>query len=404
MAGGLVCGTAVLCFRAGGYFHDPRTAIAIGASVVVAVVAISPLGPALIPPTRAGRVALAGLVALAGWTALSLLWAPLIEPAREDAQRLALYVAALALAVVALRERWAVRAVEAAVALLAVGVVAYGLLGEAGAIDVTASASANGRLDQPLGYWNAMGAMAALGVVLAVRIAVDRGRPIALRTVAAIGAVPPAVGLYLTYSRGALAAAIVGLAVLALVAPETASLWRRAGRRARAAASWAVLGAVVVGLVVVAGDRAVPERGATAQRFADLGSNRSDYWNVAAGAFADEPLIGTGTGGFAVVWLRERDVREGAYDAHSLYVETGSELGLVGLLLLAGFVAGTAVCARQWAGNDAALAAGPCAALTVLTFHAGLDWDWELPALVLPALLMAGAAIARDGRPAAVER
>jgi O-antigen ligase len=392
----LVGATAWLCFRSGGFFHEPRATLAIAGWIAVALAALA-LGPlALVPPTWPGRAALAGLLGLAGWTALSLLWAPLLEPAREDVWRVALYAAVLLLAVAAFGERAPARGLELALAALALTVVGYGLLGELGALDLDASAGADGRLEQPLSYWNATGAMAALGIVLSARLALDRSRPRLLRLAAATAVLPLAVGLYLTYSRGALAAAFLGVVTLTLLAPEAAPLWRRLGSPWRGAAAWGSVVAVAATLVVVAGDKASPPpRGATAERFADIGSNRADYWRIAAGAFDAEPLLGVGTAGFRVEWLRERDVREGAVDAHSLYLETAAELGIVGLLLLGAFVVGVAVCARRLTLRDAALAAGPCAALAVLALHAGIDWDWELPALSLPGLLLAGAVIAR---------
>lgn len=398
LAAALICATAWLCFRSGGFFHEPRATLAIAAWLALAAVVVLP--GAVVPSTTAGRVAILALLGLAGWTALAQLWAPLVEAAREDVWRLALYAAALPLAVVAFGERWAARALEPALALLALLVVGYGLLGEAGVLDLHASFAADGRLEQPLSYWNAMGALAAVGVLLAGRVASDRTRAAWLRAVAAVALVPLLAGLYLTYSRGALAALALGLVVLALVAPEARPLWARAGHRWRVAVGWGAVAVLAAALVLVAADRASPPaRGATAERFADIGSNRADYWRVAVDSFASSPLGGVGSAGFRVEWLRERDVREGAVDAHSLYLETAAELGVVGLALLAAFAAGVAVCERRLALGDAALAAGPCAALAALALHAGIDWDWELPAVALVALLLAGAAIARAGAP-----
>ena len=365
----------------------------------MAVVVLLP-GAAVVPPTAAGRVAVAGLLGLAAWTALSLLWAPLGESAREDVWRLALYAAALPLAVAALADRWAARALEPALALLALIVVGYGLLGEIGLLDLRQTFGADGRLEQPLSYWNAMGAMAAVGILLAGRVAVDRTRARPLRAGAAVAVVPLLAGIYLTFSRGALAALALGLVVLALLAPEARPLWERAGRGWRVAVGWGAVVVLAAALVLVAVDRASPPaRGATAERFADIGSNRADYWRVAVDSFASMPLQGVGAAGFRVEWLRERDVREGAVDAHSIYLETAAELGLVGLALLAAFVGGVAICARRLARGDAALAAGPCAALAALALHAGIDWDWELPALTLVGLLLAGLVVARVEAP-----
>jgi len=76
-------------------------------------------------------------------------------------------------------------------------------------------------------------------------------------------------------------------------------------------------------------------------------------------------------------------------DAHSLYLETAAELGLVGLLALALFLGGIAAAARR----------GPptlVAVLVAFALHAGLDWDWELPALTLTALLVAAKLLAEE--------
>ena len=68
------------------------------------------------------------------------------------------------------------------------------------------------RLDEPLGYWNAVGLFAVLGTLLAIGFAA-RGRTLAVR---AFGSAAPIVlipTLYFTFSRGAWAALAIGLAV-----------------------------------------------------------------------------------------------------------------------------------------------------------------------------------------------
>jgi hypothetical protein len=52
------------------------------------------------------------------------------------------------------------------------------------------------------------------------------------------------------------------------------------------------------------------------------------------------------------------------------------------------------VAARRAHGRDPALAAGLAGALTVLAAHAAVDWDWEVPAVALIALVLAGALVA----------
>ena len=52
-------------------------------------------------------------------------------------------------------------------------------------------------------------------------------------------------------------------------------------------------------------------------------------------------------------WLRERTIPERVADAHSLYVETASELGLIGLAALALLIGGTAAAPRAPSGGCA---------------------------------------------------
>ena len=72
-------------------------------------------------------------------------------------------------------------------------------------------------------------------------------------------------------------------------------------------------------------------------------------------------------------------------DAHSLYVETLAELGPLGLVLL-GVTLAVPIIAAVGARNDP-LVAGAAAAYVAFLVHAGLDWDWEMPAVTLVGLL-----------------
>ena len=157
-------------------------------------------------------------------------------------------------------------------------------------------------------------------------------------------------------------------------------------RRVALPAFAALLAVGALALVAGAGARsAAPATGATPARLVSADSYRFGYWKIALGEWADHPLWGGGAGSFRVAWLRERDVPEAAQDAHSLYVETLGELGLVGAALLLGFLAAVATAAVR----APAPAAGAVAALLVWALHAGVDWDWEMPAVTLPALLLA---------------
>jgi O-antigen ligase len=149
--------------------------------------------------------------------------------------------------------------------------------------------------------------------------------------------------------------------------------------------------AIVVGAHETSGSLAQLSGGAN--RLVSLQSNRYDYWSVALRAFGSSPLHGVGAGGWAVDWLRWRTINDFAQDAHSLELQTLAELGLVGAALLAAFFAGVAVAARS-ALRAAALPAGAIGALVTYLVHSPLDWDWQMPAVTVVALVLAGMVLA----------
>jgi hypothetical protein len=464
----LVAGPVALAFFSGGFFDRPRDIALLAAGVTLAVLVIAAPPGQLIPEHPAARVALVAAAAYAGWIGLSVTWAPVRDYAGDDAERALLYATVLAAAAIAFRERRAARALEPLVAAGTLIVIGYGVAGRLlpGIVTEHPQQSAVGRLDQPLTYWNAMGALGAIGLVLCARVAGDRERPSALRSAAAAAAVPLGMGCYLSFSRGALAALAAGLLTVVVLAPTFAQLRAAilvavagaAGAIAGAAspavraldgstgtreregaivlvvavalmalaavaarvaqgkrpdrrlplprwAGWAAVAAIAALLVVpiaAAGGKqqAPPATGATNQRFASLGSNRYGYWRVAIDTGVDHPFKGVGASGFRVAWLQHRKVDENVRDAHSLELETFAELGLVGAAILAVLLGAVALSARAAHRVDPVLAAGPVAALTAWAFHSAIDWDWEMPALTLVAVVLAGAllAVGRQGR------
>jgi O-antigen ligase len=127
------------------------------------------------------------------------------------------------------------------------------------------------------------------------------------------------------------------------------------------------------------------------------GSGRWQNWSVAAGQFTDAPLAGTGAGDYRLRWAADRDIGLYVTNAHSLYLEVLGESGLIGLLLLllplaAGALVLTAVTLRgPPVRRDVAVAAA--GAFTV-ALHAAGDWDWQLPTVMIPGVLLGGALLA----------
>ena len=220
----LLAGPTALAFFSGGYFDTAFLWAGLGAWVLVVVAALVAERP--LPRSRLAWLALGGMAGLVAWTALSISWTPLRGPAFDDAQRLLLYLAALIAGLALLRGRRTARAVEPALALGTLVVIGYALSERLlpGLLRFDRSVTAASRLEQPLTYWNGMGVLAAMGLLLCARMTGDATRRAALRAAAAAGAVPLAVGLYLTFSRGALIALACGLCVLVAGAPARSQL------------------------------------------------------------------------------------------------------------------------------------------------------------------------------------
>jgi tetratricopeptide (TPR) repeat protein len=117
-------------------------------------------------------------------------------------------------------------------------------------------------------------------------------------------------------------------------------------------------------------------------------SNRADYWRVAWRMVKAEPLSGMGAASWEAQWLRERPVPFHTRDAHNLYLETLAELGPVGLVLLLVTLALPFFALRVARLLPLGPAAG--AALAAILLHAGVDWDWEIPVVIVAALFCAG--------------
>ena len=129
---------------------------------------------------------------------------------------------------------------------------------------------------------------------------------------------------------------------------------------------------------------------------------RSDYWKVAMRGFRARELRGQGAGTYEYSWTRERPAGFGAdhvTDAHSLYAETLHDLGLVGLVLLgAALIAILASLAPVKRGYNRSLYAALFAAGLAWAIHAGLDWNWELPAVTIWLFAVGGVALASRRR------
>jgi hypothetical protein len=82
-------------------------------------------------------------------------------------------------------------------------------------------------------------------------------------------------------------------------------------------------------------------------------------------------------------------------DAHGLYFDIFAELGAVGLAGLLLLVALPVVAAIRTRRSP--LVAPALAGFVALAVHAGIDWDWEMPAVMIAGLTCAGVLLLADG-------
>lgn len=465
--------------------------------VVAGLSAVAALGWLWVGALRlsAPRTTVAGaglLAAFACWSGVSVLWSVAPDSSWIEVNRVLTYALVVALGIaIGASHRRGVELVAHGFVLAALAVTIYALgqkvvpgLHVAGVFDLNQTGPLP-RLQEPLGYWNALAMFMVLGGPAALALAVDRGRAIAARLAWACALVLIVITVPLTYSRGglialavalavgiglsrerlrsvvwlaaialaALPAALVGLllhqlgtanvplatrewagGILAVVALGGVGVLILAGRRliaaeprlqvsvARANAVrriiWGVAGALVVaGLLALA----LSSRGFTGtishlwhgftsthqtsnynpQRLLSAASeNRWVWWKEAAAAFGARPWQGWGAGSFPVVHLLYRHDTLPVQQPHSVPLQFLAETGVVGAVLgLSAFlllaIGATKMVRARPEGRDRLLAAALLGAALGYGIHCLFDWDWNIPALSLPAFLFLGVVAGR---------
>jgi hypothetical protein len=307
------------------------------------------------PRTRLELLLVGGLAALALWALLSASWSQSPPSSVAEAQRGVVPLAGALAALVLFRRREAgnlAAAVLGAVTLVSLANLLHRVR--------NGDSELSGAAAEPIGYDNALGLLAALGLLLALDSAAQRSWwRLALATLPFNALV-----LVLADSTGAYLALAAGLTIAAV----------SAGGRVRVAGVAGIAVLVVVGALSAGGHE------------------RERYWPVALDAAREHPVAGAGAGTFWQLWLEERDVPLDARDAHGLYVETLGELGVVGLALLLTALAAPALAALR--GPRRPLLAGAYGAFAV---HAGIDWDWEFAGVAVAGVLI-GSALLLDAR------
>jgi hypothetical protein len=132
------------------------------------------------------------------------------------------------------------------------------------------------------------------------------------------------------------------------------------------------------------------------------GNGRYDMWRVAVRATSGHVLEGSGPGTYQLLWEPRAPYYSYVINAHSLYIETLAEDGVIGLALLAGFFALVLAAAVRHSVRSKfearTLAAGAAAALLAFAISAIADWTWQLPVLPVTFLLLGAAVLAPSSR------
>jgi len=369
--------------------------------------------------SRPAAVALAALAALAAWSLVSTGWS--LSPALGivSSNRMIVLLAILAVLMLVVTDArsalWTLGGATAGTVVVAVWTVGVMLVGDG------VELFAGPRLNDPLGYVNAQGAVYLLGLLPLLSLAEWRHSPALAGLGAGLGTLCAGLA-FLSQSRGVLLAFAVALLAMFVVAPGRprrlaalivivlpiavasrwllnisdmgavnnlsrwpvavaalmlilGSLWSGAtwwlanrvhanlgvGVRRQLRLGWVgvvAAGAMVLAVAAVVDSSRLVDRARTEYRaFVDLGAGtvatpevarsrllsgsgvRYDYWRIAYDAWRSEPAKGLGAGGYAVPYYQERRSAETIRQPHSLPLEVLAELGIVGGLLLATWLA-----------------------------------------------------------------
>jgi O-antigen ligase len=210
--------TVALAFANGGFFPTAVSATAL--AVLFVLVARVVLAREPMAGIGLGAfVAIGALALLAAWTLVSSTWAPNPAEAVIDFDRALLACFVLGLFAAggssATRAKRLVRSLALAILLVGLVALASRLLPE---LLTTPLEREPERLSYPLTYWNALGLMLAIGLAFWLHLASSAGEPAWVRAAAAAAFPPLSAALLLTFSRGALLIAVVGLVVYVALA------------------------------------------------------------------------------------------------------------------------------------------------------------------------------------------
>jgi hypothetical protein len=133
-------------------------------------------------------------------------------------------------------------------------------------------------------------------------------------------------------------------------------------------------------------------RSSTRERLTEPANDgRLPLWEVALQIYRSHKFDGTGAGTYQQFYARDRTEASYVTDAHSLYLQSLAELGIVGFVLIVTVVAGMlAGLGRRIRGPGRGIYAALFAVVLAWALHQALDWDWQMPAVTLPVFKAPG--------------
>jgi hypothetical protein len=466
---------------------EARIQVVIGALAAIAAAGWLGSGSLRFTAPRLAIIGIALLTAFAIWSGITLFWSVAPDQTWLELNRALAYVLCLCVAIaIGATHARALELVARGFFAVAIAVTVYALgqklvpgLHITGVFNLNQTGPLP-RLQEPLGYWNALGLFVAMAVPIALAYAVDRDSSPRMRLSGIAAVELMLLVIAFTYSRGgllALALALVagialsgarlrsmmwlalaclttipplvlGLSNHALTTADVSLAHRESAGGLLAAVLIASLlclylgartlldleqrvrldagGTRTVGRLLAGAAVALVLAGVVALSLSPRGlggsvshawktftatratsnydphrllsadsENRWVWWKEAAGAFSDRPVAGWGAGSFGVVHLLYRRDTLTVQQPHSVPLQFLAETGLVGALLALGggallLAAATGTVRRRAPGPQRLLAAAVLAGAVAYGIHSLYDWDWDIPAVTFPALLLLG--------------
>jgi O-antigen ligase len=223
---------------------------------------------------------------------------------------------------------------------------------------------------------NDLGVILALSVPIVFYLLASAKSPL-IKLICWLQLVAGFTAIFLTASRGALAAAVIGLAMYPLVVS-------RLPRRQKLLSLAACGGLIACGIYLVPPSSWERIAEARSELAGGTLTHRTLLWAAGLSVFRDHPFLGVGAGAYGLSILRMVDV---PLVAHNTFLSILVELGIAGALLLAGLLGSLFYCAARMRYLERCL--WTTLLLTWAIGVSALTWEYRKPTWLLFGLLAA---------------